>query len=89
MKKISYILVGSLFLLSCGEEKLSLENIVEIKCNCLELLNDKKDNIMEVIKCSDDAANKAEAGNFDPQEIAEAMEIHCPNAAIPFDELNQ
>ncbi|MDB4088435.1 hypothetical protein N9544_02310 [Flavobacteriales bacterium] len=89
MKKIGIILVSSLFLLSCGEEKTSLEQIVELRCNCLELLNKEKDNVLEVINCSDEVANKSESAKLDPQKIAEAMEKHCPNAAIPYDEMQQ
>jgi tagatose-1,6-bisphosphate aldolase len=89
MKKIGITLISSLLLLSCGEEKTSLEQIVDLKCNCLELLNKEKDNVLEVINCSDEVANKAEFAKLDPQKIAEAMEKHCPNAAIPYDEMQQ
>ena len=87
MKKIGVVFIISLLLLSCGEEKTSLEEIVDLKCNCLELLNKEKDNVMEVINCSDEVANKAEFARIDPQEITEAMEKHCPNSAIPYEEM--
>ena len=87
MKKNGIILLSSLLLMSCGEEKISLEKIIELKCNCLELLNEEKDNILEVLNCSDKIANKAEIAKLDPQEITEGMEDYCPNAAIPYDEI--
>jgi hypothetical protein len=89
MKKIGIILLSSLLLLSCGEEKTSLDKIIELKCNCLELLNKEKDNVLEVLNCSDEIANKAEIAKLDPQEIAEGMGKYCPNAAIPYDEIQQ
>lgn len=89
MKKIGIIIVSSMLLLSCGEEKTTLELAIEQKCSCLELLNEEKDNILEILSCSDEIANKAEFAKLDPQEIAEGMEKFCPNAAIPYDKLPQ
>ena len=90
MKKTGIILISTFLLLNCGEEKtITLEEVVELRCNCLELLNKEKDNILEVINCSDEVANKAESAKLDPQKIAEAMELNCPNAAIPYDEMQQ
>ena len=89
MKKSIFIFTTALFLLSCGEEKTTLEKVIEQKCNCLELLNEEKDNIMEVLACSDEIANKAEYAKLDPQEIAEGMEKHCPNAALPDEAFQQ
>ncbi|MEN8928307.1 MAG: hypothetical protein ABF242_08130 [Flavobacteriales bacterium] len=89
MKKIGIILISSLLLLSCGEEKPTIEQAIEQKCACLELLNEEKNNILEVLNCSDEIANKAEFAQLDPQEIAEGMEKFCPNAALPYDQIQQ
>ena len=89
MTKIGVIFISSLLLISCGEAKTSLEKIVDLKCNCLELLNKERDNVLEVINCSDEVANKAEFARLEPQEITKGMEKHCPNAAIPYDEMQQ
>jgi hypothetical protein len=45
--------------------------------------------VLEVINCSDEVANKAEFARLEPQEITKGMEKHCPNAAIPYDEMQQ
>ena len=87
MKKTGLTLIASMLLLSCGEEKITLESVVESKCNCLELLNEEKSNILEVLNCSDEVSSKAEKAKLDPQEIGVAMEKFCPNAALPFDDL--
>ena len=89
MKKIGVIFISSLLLISCGEAKTSLEKIVDLKCNCLELLNKERDNVLEVINCSDKVANKVEFARLDPQEITEGMEKYCPNATIPYEEMRQ
>lgn len=89
MRKIGILFFSLLFLINCVEEKTSLEQAIDQKCKCLELLNEEKSNILEVLSCSDDVANKAEFAKLDPQEIAEGMEKHCPNAALPFDALPQ
>ena len=89
MRKIGNILVCTLLFMSCGEEKTTLEQAIEQKCACLELLNEEKSNVLEVLNCSDEIANKAEFAQLDPEDIAEGMEKFCPNAALPYEQMPQ
>lgn len=83
MKKLILIPIASLLLTQCAEEKPLIEQVVEARCNCLELYDKEKDNIMEVLNCSDEVAKNEKFAELDPEEIMEGMEKLCPNAALP------
>lgn len=83
MKKLLCISFLTLLLSQCGEEKPLIEQAVEQRCACLEMYDKEKDNIMEVLNCSDEVSKNEKFSNLDPQEIMEGMEKSCPNAALP------
>ena len=51
MKRFTLILIASLFILNCSTEKTPVDEIAEMRCDCLRLHSIEKENFMEVIKC--------------------------------------
>lgn len=89
MKKWGWVLICITMLSSCGEEKSLLEQAVELKCECLKKFDKEKGNVMEVINCSNEIAAREEFSDLDPQKLVEALENTCPDAALPFEEMQQ
>jgi len=81
--KALYILSIALLFSQCDEEKTLVEQAVEQRCACLERYDKEKDNIMEVLSCSDEISKNESFSNLDPQEIMDEMTKKCPNAALP------
>ncbi len=89
MKKLLFVLLPLFVLTQCQEEKPLLEQAIEARCECLKNFDKEKDNIIEVMQCSDEVSAREEFKNLDPLKIMEGMEKTCPDAALPLDEMVQ
>ena len=88
MKKAIFLL-SLFFLTQCQEEKPLLDQAIEARCECLKQFDKEKQNILEVMRCSDEVNAREEFGTLDQEKIVEGMEKQCPEAALPLDELIQ
>lgn len=88
MKKAIFLL-SLFFLTQCQEEKPLLDQAIEARCECLKQFDKEKQNILEVMRCSDEVNAREEFGSLDQEKIVEGMEKYCPEAALPLDELIQ
>ena len=82
MKKITLIFIASLFIFGCSSEKTALDEIVELRCNCLMLFEKEKNNFEEMRDCLLEVNAREEFKNLSEIEIEEQMEINCPEAAL-------
>ena len=89
MKKLFPLLISVLFLTNCQEEKPLLEQAIDARCECLKSFDKEKDNMIEVMQCSDEVNAREEFKDLDQAKIMEGMEKACPEAALPLDEMVQ
>ena len=87
MKRLIIPLTLLCTIIQCQEEKPILEQAIEARCECLKSYDKKKNNIIEVMECSDEVNARPEFEGLNQAQVMAGMEITCPVAALAFDEL--
>ncbi|MGB1039425.1 MAG: hypothetical protein ACPGVD_00980 [Flavobacteriales bacterium] len=82
MKRFTLILIASLFILNCSTEKTTVDEIAEMRCDCLRLHSIEKENFMEVIECINEVNANEKFKDLGEEEILEKMKQICPDAAL-------
>ncbi len=86
-------LIVSLILLStviqCQEEKPLIDQAIEARCSCLDMYEKEKNNILEVLQCSDEVTSNEKFAELDQLKIIEGVQEFCPNSSLPLDEMVQ
>ena len=82
MKRFTLILIASLFILNCSTEKTPVDEIAEMRCDCLRMHSIEKENFMEVIKCINEVNVNEKFKDLGEEEILEKMKQICPDAAL-------
>ena len=82
MKRFTLILIASLFIINCSTEKTPVDEIAEMRCDCLRLHSIEKENFMEVIKCINEVNANEKFKDLGEEEILEKMKQICPDAAL-------
>ena len=86
MKKIIFLLLSLLFFNQC-QETTTLQQAAILKCECLKKFKKEKGNIMECINCSEEISNRIEFKELNPILISKQMEETCPDASIPYEQI--
>ena len=74
-------------ILSCGDNRTTIEKATDMRCECLSQFNKEKNNMLEVFSCIEKVNKNKEFEKLDPAEVMKEMELKCPNFALPLDDL--
>lgn len=89
MKNLFFFVIISFTLFQCAEEKPLIDQAIEARCDCLRNFDEEKDNMIEIMQCSDAVNAREEFKDLDPMKIMKGMEKACPDAALPLDQMVQ